>query len=53
MIKAARKNDDVVLYGFFDPGATFTLNDAFQVYFVNRLKESSPYRMYFMPHNHK
>ncbi|XP_074325293.1 uncharacterized protein LOC141662148 [Apium graveolens] len=52
LIKIERKNDDVVLYGFFDPGATFTLNKSFHSYFVNRLKESSPYRMYFMPHNH-
>ncbi|XP_074327494.1 uncharacterized protein LOC141665408 [Apium graveolens] len=45
LIKIERKNDDVVLYGFFDLGATFTLNKSFHSYFVNRLKESIPYRI--------
>ncbi|XP_074356002.1 uncharacterized protein LOC141695672 [Apium graveolens] len=51
LIKIERKNDDVVLYGFFDPGATFTLNKSFHSYFVNRLKESSPYRIAMKSYN--
>ena len=36
VIKRDQKNDDVVLYGFIDPGATFTFNKEFESYVVNR-----------------
>ena len=41
VIKRDRKNNDVVLYGFIDHGATFTLNKEFESYVVNRLKEGN------------
>lgn len=52
-IKKVRKNDDVVLYGFVDPGATFSLNADFQRYVGSRLREGNHNHIYFMPHNHQ
>ncbi|KAK1401439.1 putative Ulp1 protease family catalytic domain-containing protein [Heracleum sosnowskyi] len=36
---------------FFDPGATFTLNNEFQHYVASKLKEGNQNRIYFLPHN--
>ncbi|XP_074364814.1 uncharacterized protein LOC141705829 [Apium graveolens] len=41
-IKRVCKNDDVVLYEFFDHGANFNLNAEFQRNVGSRLKEGSP-----------
>ncbi|XP_074351633.1 uncharacterized protein LOC141690760 [Apium graveolens] len=51
-IKRVRKNDDVVLYGFFDPGANFNLNADFQRNVGSRLKEGNQNHIFFLPHNH-
>ncbi|KAL8147496.1 hypothetical protein AgCh_004988 [Apium graveolens] len=52
-IKRVRKNDDVVLYGFFDPGANFNLNADFQRNVGSRLKEGNQNHIFFLPHNHQ
>ncbi|KAL8118050.1 hypothetical protein AgCh_015809, partial [Apium graveolens] len=52
-IKRVRKNDDVVLYGFFDPGANFNLNANFQRNVGSWLKEGNQNHIFFLPHNHQ
>ncbi|XP_074336394.1 uncharacterized protein LOC141673543 [Apium graveolens] len=44
-------NNNHELFAFFDPGATFTVNDDFENNLVNRLKEGNPGRLFLMPHN--
>ncbi|KAL1818688.1 hypothetical protein ACET3Z_013557 [Daucus carota] len=51
-IKNERNNDDVFLYEFFDPAATFKLNGEFQSYVGSRLRKGNLNHIYFMPHNH-
>ena len=53
MIKNDRNNDDVFLYEFFDPGATYTLNEDFRRYVGSRLAAGNDNHIYFMPHNQK
>lgn len=48
-----REKDDLELFAFVDPAATFTINKDFESYVVKRLKEGNPDRMFFMPHNQK
>lgn len=45
------ENNNLDLFAFVDPGATFTLNSEFETYLVNRLKEGNPDRLFLMPHN--
>lgn len=48
-----QKNEDLEVYAFCDPGATFALNKDFESYVVNRLKEGNPDRLFLMPHNQR
>ncbi|KAK1362597.1 hypothetical protein POM88_047071 [Heracleum sosnowskyi] len=45
------ENDNLDLFAFCDPGATFTLNSDFEAYLFNRLREGNPDRLFFFPHN--
>ncbi|KAL1818593.1 hypothetical protein ACET3Z_013462 [Daucus carota] len=47
-----RENNEMDVYGFIDPRATFNLNKEFETYVVNRLMNGSYDRMFLMPHNH-
>lgn len=46
-----RARNDLELYAFVDPAATYNINKDFEAYIVKRLKEGNPDRMFFMPHN--
>ncbi|KAL1811201.1 hypothetical protein ACET3Z_021266 [Daucus carota] len=46
-----RENNEMDVYGFIDPGATFNLNKEFETYVVKRLMNGSYDRMFLMPHN--
>ncbi|KAL1823702.1 hypothetical protein ACET3Z_010480 [Daucus carota] len=48
-----RENNEMDVYGFIDPGATFNLNKEFETYVVKRLMNGSYDRMFLMPHNFK
>ncbi|KAL8132351.1 hypothetical protein AgCh_008009 [Apium graveolens] len=43
-------NNDLDMFAFFDPGATFTLNKEFERYFVQRLTDGCD-RVFLMPYN--
>ncbi|KAK1361443.1 hypothetical protein POM88_045917 [Heracleum sosnowskyi] len=45
------ENDNLDLFAFCDPGATFTPNSDFEAYLFNRLKEGNPDRLFFLSHN--
>ncbi|KAK1397374.1 hypothetical protein POM88_007237 [Heracleum sosnowskyi] len=45
------ENDNLDLFAFCDPGATFTLNNEFEAYLFNHLKEGNPDRLFLLPHN--
>ncbi|KAK1383971.1 hypothetical protein POM88_021706 [Heracleum sosnowskyi] len=45
------ENDNLDLFAFCDPGATFTLNSEFEAYLFNHLKEGNPDRLFLLPHN--
>lgn len=49
-----RDNDELETFAFFDPAATFKINNAdFEPYVVKRLRGGNVDRIFFMPHNHK
>ena len=47
------ENENLHLFAFYDPGASFTLNKEFENYLVNRFKEGNPDRLFLLPHNTK
>ncbi|KAK1356780.1 hypothetical protein POM88_050036 [Heracleum sosnowskyi] len=45
------ENDNLDLFAFCDPGATFTVNSEFEAYLFNRLKEGNHDHLFLLPHN--
>ncbi|KAK1404627.1 hypothetical protein POM88_004232 [Heracleum sosnowskyi] len=45
-----RESGKLETFYFFDPVATFQLNDDFKLYVVNRMREGNVDRIFFLPH---